>query len=121
MEVQSPLKQAPGMDDGELRDDRGQTARKLQLNVDDNKKQVARKRKSKQGGLALQTPDLNEPVGSNAIVPVGLVNSRVYQLDTGSESSTGVLEETLKKQRRGSLSNNARSAAAASGSPRRAQ
>lgn len=88
---------------------------------DDNTRQLARKRKSKQSGPAVQTPDLNEPVYSNAIIPIGLVNSRVNQLDTCSENSGGSVEENLKKQGRGSLSNNARSAAAASGSPRRAQ
>jgi hypothetical protein len=67
-------------------------------------------------------PDLNVPVGSNAIVPARLVNSRVYQLDMGMKSSSGgSLEESLKKQRRGNLTQNARSAAAAKDSPRRAQ
>ena len=44
-----------------------------------------------------------------------LVNSRVSQLDSGAESTGGSLEETLKKQRRGSLTNNARSTGAGGG------
>jgi hypothetical protein len=90
------------------------------MDVEEHGRQL-RKRKSKQSAPALHTPDLNEPAVSNAIVPIGLVNSRVSQLDTGTESSSGSLEENLKKQRRGSLTNIARSAAAASDSPRRAQ
>ena len=36
--------------------------------------------------LVSQTPDLNIPLtGSNAIVPVGLVNSRINQLDGGTD------------------------------------
>jgi hypothetical protein len=73
----------------------------------DNTRIPARKRKSKRSGPELQTPDLNLPAGSNAIVPIGLVNSRVSQLDSGAESTGGSLEETLKKQRRDSLTNNA--------------
>jgi hypothetical protein len=90
------------------------------MDVEEHGRQL-RKRKSKQSAPALHTPDLNVPAVSNAIVPIGLVNSRVSQLDTGTESSSGSLEENLKKQRRGSLTNIARSAAAASDSPRRAQ
>jgi len=49
-----------------------------------------RKRKSKVTSPALQTPDLNAPPeNSNAIVPAGLVNSRVNQLDTSSDNSGG--------------------------------
>jgi hypothetical protein len=71
---------------------------------------------------SMLTPDLNIPaMGLNAIVPVGLVNSRVHQLGGGSESSGGSLEETTKKKRRGSLSHNTRSAAAARDRPRWAQ
>ena len=55
-------------------------SRQLDMDVEEFGRQP-RKRKSKMG-LALHTPDLNVLVGSNAIVPVGLVNSMVYQLDT---------------------------------------
>jgi hypothetical protein len=49
---------------------------------------------------SMLTPDLNIPaMGLNAIVPVGLVNSRVHQLGGGSESSGGSLEETTKKKK----------------------
>lgn len=84
--------------------------------------QTQRKRKSKGAGPATQTPDLNIPLtGSNAIVPIGLVKSRVSQLDGGSESSGGSMIETLTKQKRSDTNQNARSAAAADGSSRRAQ
>jgi hypothetical protein len=81
-------------------------SRHLDMDVEESSRQP-RKRKSKMGP-ALHTPDLNVPVGSNAIVPAGLVNSRVYELDTGTESSSGgSLEESMKKQRQGSLTQNA--------------
>ena len=66
--------------------------------------------------------DLNIPLeGSSAIVPVGLVNARVTQLDVSTDNTSGdSMIETLKKQRRGS-NQNARSAAAVSNSPRQAQ
>jgi len=71
-------------------------SRQLDMDVEEFGRQP-RKRKSKMG-LALHTPDLNVLVGSNAIVPVGLVNSMVYQLDMETESSSGgSLEESLKK------------------------
>jgi hypothetical protein len=48
--------------------------------------------------LATQTPDLNIPLaGSNAIVPNGLVNSRVNQLDKIIDNSSESLIETPKK------------------------
>jgi hypothetical protein len=73
---------------------------------------VARKRKSKGG---VQTMDLNIPAtGSNAIIPI---NSRVSQLDGDSQSSGGSLREAIKKQRRGSISHNARSTSAMDRSP----
>jgi hypothetical protein len=63
---------------------------------------LPRKRKSKVTGPGTQTPDLNIPLQiSNAIVPVGLVNSCVNQLDVSAESSGGSMIETLKKQKRG--------------------
>jgi hypothetical protein len=116
-EVQSPLK-APSINPSR-EESNGVANRKLNMNVKDSERQLVRKRKSKASTV---TPDLNlPPEGSKAIVPVGLVNSRVSQLGGGSESSTGSLEETIKKQRRGNSSQNARSAVAARGSPRRAQ
>lgn len=85
-------------------------------------RQVYRKRKSKVANEQSLTPDLNLPVmDSSAIVPVGRVCSRVNQFDGGSENSGESMIETLKKQRRGNNNQNARSAAAAIGSPRRAQ
>ena len=68
-------------------------------------------------GPATQTLDLNIPLaGSNAIVPIGLVNSRVSQLDANVDSSSDSMIETLKKQKRG-YTPNARLAVAASSSP----
>ena len=76
--------------------------------------------------LVSQTPDLNIPLtGSNAIVPVGLVNSRINQLDGGTDgdadSSGESMIETLKRQKRGTTKQNAKSAGAATSSSRRAQ
>lgn len=83
---------------------------------------LARKRKSKVSNAPAQTPDLNIPLqGSSAIVPVGLVNSRVNQIDGSAEHGSDNMIETLKKQKRGDFSQNATSAAAAKGSPRRVQ
>jgi hypothetical protein len=53
------------------------------------------------------TPDLNIPLSSNAIVLVGLVNSRVNQIDGGSKNSGGSMIEKLKKQKRSSSNQNA--------------
>jgi hypothetical protein len=87
---------------------------------DDVPKHTPRKRKSKGGDQVLQTPDLNAlPEVSNAIVTVGFVNSRVNQIDGGSESSGESMVEKLKKQKRGTFSQTARSAAAAFDSPAR--
>lgn len=118
-EVQSPLKQPACAASKEKKVSGAGASRQLDMQMGDSDR-FPRKRKSKQAAQALRTPDLNEPVGSHAIVPAGLVNSRVSQLDTGTESSSGSLEETLKKQRRGSLSHTDRSAGAAKDSPRRA-
>jgi preprotein translocase subunit SecF len=68
-----------------------------------------------------QTPNLNIPIGGlSAIVLVGVVNSRVNQLDMSADCSGGSMIEMLKKQKR-SNTQNARSAATVSDSPRRAQ
>ena len=117
-EVQSPLKAPQEAPERVQNTERGRAGRKLDMDGADNARIPDRKWKSKRSGPELQTPDLNVPVGSNDIVPIGLVNSRVFQLDSGAESTGGSLEETLKKQRRGSLTNNARSVVAAIDSPR---
>jgi hypothetical protein len=116
-EVQSPLKEPPRAN---LKEKGAMVG--VNRKIDLMEVQKVRKRKSKATHTNAQTPDLNVPVHStSAIVPVGLVNSRVSQLDGGTESSGGSLEETIKKQRRSSSSNNARSMAAVDSSPRRAQ
>ena len=74
-------------------------------------KAVYWKRKSKGAGAITQTPDLNLPVDpASAIIPSGLVNSRVQELGGNSESNGESMIETLKKQRR-SIIQPARSAA----------
>ena len=63
-------------------------------------KAVYWKRKSKGAGAITQTPDLNLPVDpASAIIPSGLVNSRVQELGGNSESNGESMIETLKKQR----------------------
>jgi len=119
-EVQSPLKE-DRVDVARRNNEGGQGAsRKLDMIDEEGRRPGPRKRKSKGATLATHTPDLNIPVdGSSALVPAGLVSSRVNQMDPGAESG-GSMIETLKKQKRGA-NNNARSAAAAESSPRRAQ
>jgi hypothetical protein len=81
----------------------------------------ARKRKSKPAPSEA-TPDLNLPtVDSTALVPAGLVSSRVSQLVRDQEEGVESKEELLKKQKMCPTTNVAGSAAAATGSPRRAQ
>jgi len=84
---------------------------------------TVRKRKSKTNGPAINpAPGLNlPPVNNTALVPAGLVNARVSQLDRGGGGNEDDMEEMIKKQRRSSTTNIASSAAAAEGSPRRAQ
>lgn len=114
-EVQSPLKATTT--DPEDKRGEGMSSRRLDMDVEYDSR--LRKRKSK--GAAQQL-DLNIPAaGSHAIVPAGLVNTRVNQLDGDSHSSGGSQLVTIKKQRRGSNTHNARSATAANRSPRRAQ
>jgi hypothetical protein len=119
-EVQSPLKKQSGDASVEKGKVGAGASRQLDLQGNEFNHHPPRKRKSKVTGPATQTPDLNIPVdGSSAIVPVGLVNSMVNQLDGGTDNSGDSMIETLKKQKRGNT-HIARSAAAASSSPRRA-
>lgn len=85
--------------------------------------QVPRKRKAKGVGEASDVPDLNFPVGGTlALVPSGLVKDRVSKMSGDPGGGSKVAAELLKKQRLSHPSHNtARSAAAALGSPRRAQ
>ncbi|CAN6304644.1 unnamed protein product [Urochloa humidicola] len=86
-------------------------------------RQTVRKRKSKTTRTGTSpTPDLNLPsMEISEIVPIGLVHVRVAQLASGQEEARDVVDELLKKQWRATPDNNARSAAAAGDSPRRAQ
>jgi len=96
------------------------TGASRQLVMEEDSRPPPRNRKSKVTNPITQTLDLNIlATVSSAIVPAGLVTSRVSQLDMSGDSSGGSMIETLKKQKRGNTQT-ARSAAAASGSPRRA-
>jgi hypothetical protein len=119
-EVQSPLKNQKGAEQNEGTKTGAGASRQLDLQAKEPGRTLPKKRKSKVTNVTVQTPDLNIPVTSNAIVPAGLVNSRVSQLDTSVESSGGSMIETLKKQKRGN-NQNARSAASVNDCPRRAQ
>lgn len=120
-EVQSPLKKQTGPESGSKEKASAGVSRELVMNDSEDRRPPPRKRKSKGAGTGTQTPNRNTPlVGSAAIVPVGLVNSRVNQLDGNEDSSGGSMIETLKKQKRGT-NQIARSAVDAESSPRRAQ
>jgi hypothetical protein len=86
-------------------------------------RKTVRKRKPKGSGAMPSPPQgLNSPVvDTSAIVPAGLVSARVNQLDAVFEGQEPVSDELLKKQKMSDNSQTARSAAAASVSPRRAQ
>jgi hypothetical protein len=128
-EITSPMKQP------EVRDKGGNdpplvnvsTNRQLFQARKEGSTRVPRKRKSKSSNPnSSQTPDLNLPVMDTlVVVPTGLVSSRVNQLHGVGESSenapTAASDELTKKQKRTNTQTNAGSAAAASGSPRRAQ
>lgn len=98
-----------------------ETGKKLFAQGEEGLRAQQRKRKSNMPGETDQTLDLNLPVDSNAIVSVGLVNSRVSQLDGDTEASGESMIEKLKKQKRSGSNQQARSATAADDSPRRAQ
>ena len=73
-----------------------------------NKYQATPKTQVEGGWPKPADPDLNVPAeASNAIVPVGLVSSRLNQLDGGSKKSGESMVEMLKKQKRGTTSQNA--------------
>lgn len=116
-----PEKQATGVKD-KISSSAGGACRDL-FNAKKDDRVVVRKRNSKGTGSRLSmTPDLNLPVvDPTAIVPMGLVNVRVHQLVGSGDTGDSMTEELLKRQRRMDNSQLARSAAAANGSPRRAQ
>jgi hypothetical protein len=117
-EVQSPREQQTSGQQSGLLPEEGtkkgtEPSKHLVMQDDEQDQAQLRKRKSKGLG-ASQTPDLNIPFdGSSAIALSGLVSSRVNR--------GGSIIETLKKQKRGNTTPNARSAAAARDSPRWAQ
>jgi hypothetical protein len=89
-------------------------ARQLFTKQVTNEGQTVKKRKTKGSGASqFSTPDLNKPAETQTtLVPVGLVTSRLTQF-------VGEPDATTKKQKMSET--NAQSAAAADGSPRRAQ
>lgn len=118
--MESPLKEKSIATDFEKMGG-SKVCRQLDLQVAEGSRPLHRKRKSKVPTPANQTPDLNILLdGSNAIVPAGLVNSRVSLLDSSGDGEGGSMIETLKKQKR-STNQIARSAAVVKDSPRRAQ
>ena len=131
LEVQSPLKkQAGSKHTGASTDERSSkgtgVGKKLFQQEEGELNPGQRKRKSKVSDPVSLTPDLNILLmGSSAIVPVGIVNSRINKLDGGTDggadSSDGSMIETLKRQKRGTTKQNAKSAGAATSSSRRAQ
>ena len=84
-EVQSPLKRS-GRANKEKVKASSRASRQFDMQLVKPSRQKQRKRKSKGINLGTQTLDLNVPLeGSNAIVPIGLMNSRVSQLDVSAE------------------------------------
>ena len=88
--------------------------------VSERQHTIPRKRKSKVSNPpSSQVEDLNVPaVECSDIVPTGLVSSRVNQLDGGVPAAS---DELTKKQKTNKTQSDARSVAAASVSPCRAQ
>jgi len=120
-EVQSPLKQNPREVEPKVAGGGPNATRQLFQAMDTGDKQKGpRKRKSKPPARVVQTPDLNISIGggSNALIPAGLVSSRVNQLDGAGDSGGNSMIEILKRQKRGNNQHEG-SAAAASDSPRR--
>jgi hypothetical protein len=88
-EVQSPLKHQKGAEQNEGTKTGAGVSRQLDLQAEEPARTLPKKRKTKVTNVTVQTPDLNIPLASNAIVLAGLVNSQVSQLDTSVESSGG--------------------------------
>jgi len=97
---------------------RNATPKELVVNDEEMmEKSGARKRKSK--GRSSSNPDTNLPALGTGVVPAGMVSERINQL--GSASSQGEKTTEAPKKQKTAYNKNARSAAAAGGSPRRAQ
>jgi hypothetical protein len=123
-EVLSPLKNPPVKSNG---GSMGATVASRELFPGNNKDDYQivlwkRKVKGSASGTSV-TPDLNVLAPESvALVQAGLVTVRVNQLGkNGGEVDGNVFEVSPKKQKRSKSHSNARSTAAASGSPRRAQ
>ncbi|CAO2195035.1 unnamed protein product [Urochloa humidicola] len=122
-EVTSPLKNLVREEPKGKEKATGNAGRQLfQIEKEDGRKTVKKRKQKRDSTSSSQTPDLNVPiVDSSVLVPAGLVSSRMNQLVGSRESADGATDELNKKQKTSNTTPNARSAAAASGSPRRAQ
>ncbi|CAN6289875.1 unnamed protein product [Urochloa humidicola] len=121
-EITSPLKRrAPEEPKG--KETMTNTGRQLFQEGTDAGRKVIKKRKSKRSGpTSSLTPDLNLPLeDTSALVPAGLVSSRVNQLVGSRETGASTPSELSKKQKTSVSQPIARSAVAADGSPCRAQ
>ena len=99
------------------------TTRQLFQAKKGEQQQTVRKRKSKVvPEIPTTAPDLNLPImDTTALVPAGLVSSRVNQLAGTRDGNEDGQTEVPKKQKCSTNSDDARSAAAVDDSSRRAQ
>ncbi|CAO1947538.1 unnamed protein product [Urochloa humidicola] len=121
-EVSSPLKRKE-MDDGDGRRKGDGVGRELFAVAAAGARPPPRKRKTKPTtAKSGASPDFIFPtVDTSGLVPSGLVQSRVTQLDGGKDMGEETQKELLKKQKLHVPAGTSGSAAAAAGSPRRAQ
>ncbi|RLM48633.1 uncharacterized protein C2845_PMPSC055587 [Panicum miliaceum] len=120
-EVTSPLKQKEA---STVKENIKTVPRQLFQNKKGDQQRAARKRKSKVAPASSPQPrDTNQQeADASALVPAFLVSSRVNQHAAGGLDGTkDALEVMIKKQKCSTNTTNARSAAVAEGSPRRAQ
>ncbi|CAN6272978.1 unnamed protein product [Urochloa humidicola] len=124
-EITSPLKRrAPDEPRGKETATSDAGRQLFQAGQSDGRKLIKKRKSKRSGPTSSHTPDLNLPLTDvTAVVPAGLVSSRVSQLAGSQKNLEGedVSEELIKKQRRSTNTIEARSAAAADGSPRREQ
>jgi len=120
VEVTSPLKER-GARTANASSKHGTTRQLFQAKKGEQQ-QTVRKRKSKVvSGIPTTAPDLNLPMDTTALVPAGLVSSRVNQLAGTRDGNEDGQTEVPKKQKCSTNSDDARSAAAVDDSSRRAQ
>ena len=94
----------------------------FQTGQGDQRKLVKKMKLKRAGANSSLTPDLNLPAKKMPTeVPKGLVSSRVSQFVGSPDCNADVAAELSKKQKTSATQHDARSAAAADGSPGRAQ